>query len=160
MLFRSGELKYTSLSKNLSNKLLEDEQFWNIINTANKVLFQSYHRIYIYDKSNETFEVISSDSNISNMFLVDKQIYFQKMGEGLFLLKDNIPKLVSDNHNLKNSLIVNLLEQDDNLLAITQNKGAYIIKEGIVSPWRLEPWDENKSIEIFSSYRLDRKSVV
>ena len=36
-----GDLIYTSLSKRLKIEFLEDEEFWNIINLDNYVLFQS-----------------------------------------------------------------------------------------------------------------------
>ena len=44
----SGQLVYNSLSKTMEVPLLEDEEFWNIINVDNYILFQSLKRIYIY----------------------------------------------------------------------------------------------------------------
>jgi hypothetical protein len=46
---KDGLLKYSSLSKAIKSKLLDDEQFWNIINYDGWIAFQSLDRIYIYD---------------------------------------------------------------------------------------------------------------
>ena len=45
----NGQLKYTSLSQTIKSKILVDEQFWNILNYEQWVIFQSLNRIYIYD---------------------------------------------------------------------------------------------------------------
>ncbi|MEI7509451.1 MAG: LuxR family transcriptional regulator, partial [Flavobacterium sp.] len=50
-----GQLKYTSLSSKIKSKLLDDEQFWNILNFDQWVIFQSLNRIYIYDTSSKNF---------------------------------------------------------------------------------------------------------
>ena len=42
-----GQLTYTSLAESLNIELIEDEQFWNILNFDDWVLFQSLNRIYI-----------------------------------------------------------------------------------------------------------------
>lgn len=36
-----GKLQYTSLVKDLPNKMIEDEQIWNIISFDDWILFQS-----------------------------------------------------------------------------------------------------------------------
>jgi hypothetical protein len=38
---KDGLLKYSSLSKAIKSKLLDDEQFWNIINYDGWIAFQS-----------------------------------------------------------------------------------------------------------------------
>ena len=45
----NGHLNYTSLSNKIKSKVLDDEQFWNIISYDQWVVFQSLNRIYIYD---------------------------------------------------------------------------------------------------------------
>ena len=44
-----GELRYTSLSSNMEESLLEDEEFWGISNLDDWMVFQSLKRIYIYN---------------------------------------------------------------------------------------------------------------
>ena len=45
----NGQLKYTSLSKSIKSKIQDDEQFWNILNYDQWVIFQSLNKIFIYD---------------------------------------------------------------------------------------------------------------
>ncbi|MES2863957.1 MAG: LuxR family transcriptional regulator, partial [Bacteroidota bacterium] len=45
----NNKLKYTSLSEKIKSKIIDDEQFWNILNYEQWVIFQSLNQIYIYD---------------------------------------------------------------------------------------------------------------
>ena len=45
----NNKLKYTSLSDKIKAKIIDDEQFWNILNYEQWVIFQSLNQIYIYD---------------------------------------------------------------------------------------------------------------
>lgn len=121
----NGQLKYTSLSKNLKNKILDDEQFWNIINYEQWVVFQSLNKIYIYDTKNHSFEVISPKSNILKSFSTNNAIYFQTKSEGLFEIENGKSKLISDNPIIKNNRIINLFSLDDGLLIQTQLDGMF-----------------------------------
>ena len=53
-----GTLAYTSLSKKLNIKLIEDEQFWNIIEVDDWILFQSFDRIYILNSTDNSLQII------------------------------------------------------------------------------------------------------
>ena len=46
----NGELFSTSLSKSISHKINDDEQFWGIFSFDDWILFQSLEKIYIYDQ--------------------------------------------------------------------------------------------------------------
>ena len=67
-----GQLKYNSISQKLTKPLIEDEQFWNILDFDGWVLFQSLNRIYIYNVKEDNFKIIESESRITNMFNVDE----------------------------------------------------------------------------------------
>lgn len=54
-----GQLKYHSLSHNIKDKILDDEQFWNIHHYEQWVVFQSLNRIYIYDTKTQKFSIIT-----------------------------------------------------------------------------------------------------
>ena len=57
----NGSLNYISLVKELNIELLEDEQFWNIINYGEKIIFQSLNRLVITDIGNKTFQYINTE---------------------------------------------------------------------------------------------------
>ncbi|MDH3381864.1 MAG: LuxR family transcriptional regulator, partial [Flavobacteriaceae bacterium] len=45
---KKGLLAYTSLSKQIKEKIQQDEQFWKIINFEKWIIFQSLNNIYLY----------------------------------------------------------------------------------------------------------------
>ena len=46
----------------------EDEQFWDIIEIDNYILFQSLDRIYIYGVDTNDFKIIDSSQRINKIF--------------------------------------------------------------------------------------------
>ena len=64
-----GDLNYTSLIPKLHQELIEDEQFWNIQEFRDWILFQSLDRIYIYNTKKETFNIVEAKSLRANIFI-------------------------------------------------------------------------------------------
>jgi hypothetical protein len=62
----NGKLKYSSLSKSITKDILDDEEFWNILNYDQWVIFQSLDRIYIYDTKAGHFKIISKNKIIKS----------------------------------------------------------------------------------------------
>ena len=103
-----GTLIYTSLIPQLKESLHEDEHIWNIASFDKWILFQSLHRIYVYNTVDSTFNVIKSTTQLPKVFIVDTGIYFQKMDQGLFRIENGMPSLVSDDSVVRNNTIVNM----------------------------------------------------
>ncbi|MBP1663965.1 MAG: two component regulator propeller domain protein, partial [Bacteroidetes bacterium] len=153
-------LKYTSLSNKIQDKLLEDEQFWNITGYQQWTLFQSLHRIYIYDTVTNTIKIITSKTNLPKMFLVGNQIYFQKMHEGIFRLENGKPFLVSNASVFKENIIINIFVFEDKLLIQTQENGFFVIDKDNISPWKTESTAEINALNVYSSLQLHDGSFV
>ena len=149
-----GYLYYTSLSKELNVKFLEDEEFWNIISIDDYILFQSLKRIYIYNKTSKTFITIDSDSIIYKMFKVDGYIYFQKTKVGIFKIENGKSVLVSDDEILKNNRLVNVFSKNGNLLFETENQGFYILENKNLNKWDIPANDILSKISVFRSIEL------
>ena len=149
-----GFLYYTSLSKELNVKFLEDEEFWNIISIDDYILFQSLKRIYIYNKTSKTFITIDSDSIIYKMFKVDGYIYFQKTKVGVFKIENGKSVLVSDDEILKNNRLVNVFSKNGNLLFETENQGFYILENNNLNKWDIPANDILSKISVFRSIEL------
>ena len=66
------------------DKLIDDEQFWNILHYEQWIIFQSFNRIYIYDTKTEEFNIISETDTILKAFVVNNAIYFHVINKGLF----------------------------------------------------------------------------
>ncbi len=128
-----GVLDYTSLSKKLSIALLEDEEFWNIISIDDYLVFQSLKRIYIYNVANETINIIDSDHTITKMFKVGQNIYFQRIGEGVFKIESGKDFLIFDDAIVKTDEVIHVFGREDKMLILTRDNGFYkVINDQLV----------------------------
>ncbi|WKL48208.1 triple tyrosine motif-containing protein [Flavobacterium pectinovorum] len=150
----NGKLKYTSLSDTIKNKILDDEQFWNILKYDQWILFQSLNRIYIYDTKTKSFKIISPKNGVIKSFSTKNSIYYQTINEGLFEIEGGKGKLISDNPILKKYTIVNVFTIDDGLLIQTQLDGFYKLTGTALTPFATEADAQIKSGFVYSSQRL------
>jgi DNA-binding CsgD family transcriptional regulator len=120
-----GTLIYTSISKKFEGDLIEDEEFWNIIEIEDWIVFQSLKRIYIYNVKDASINTIDSENTITRIFKVDQNIYFQKIGEGLFEIDKGEGFLVLANDIVKNNEVITIFPKGKDLLVLTQEGGFY-----------------------------------
>jgi DNA-binding CsgD family transcriptional regulator len=154
----NGKLKYTSLSDTIKNKILDDEQFWNILKYDQWILFQSLNRIYIYDTKTKKFKIISPKNGVVKSFSTKTSIYYQTTNEGLFEIEAGRGKLISDNPILKKYTIANLYSVDDGLLIQTQLDGFYKLTATNLTPFKTDVDAALKSSFVYSSQRLQNGS--
>ncbi|AXG75302.1 LuxR family transcriptional regulator [Flavobacterium arcticum] len=150
----NGKLHYFSLSDAVKNKILDDEQFWNITQYDHWVIFQSLDQIFIYNTKEKTFKVIKSNAGINKVFIVNNTILYQTFGTGLYEIENGKSKLISDNTIIKSNKIVNIFPKNEHLLLQTQYNGFYEYDNGKITPWATEADDELKSSSIYSSKML------
>lgn len=149
-----GKLKYSSLSDTIKNKILDDEQFWNILKYDQWILFQSLNRIYIYDTKTKQFKIIAPQNGVVKSFATKNAIYFQTLKEGLFEIESGKAKLVSDHPALKKFTIANVFTTDEGLLIPTQLDGIYKLAGNVLTPVSTDVDAELKSSFVYSSQRL------
>ncbi|WP_255362837.1 triple tyrosine motif-containing protein [Tenacibaculum sp. MAR_2009_124] len=148
-----GELKYTSIVKKSKISILEDEQFWNILEFEEWILFQSLERIYLYNTKNKTCKTISSDVKITKLIEVNGEIYFQKFGNGLYKLEKGKAMLVSNHQIFKNQVIVDMYFDRGEILVLTDKKGFVTFKNGEINEWN-STYEILKDKSIYSSTKL------
>ncbi|KAF2335150.1 LuxR family transcriptional regulator [Flavobacterium daemonense] len=149
-----GRLQYTSLSDQIKSKILDDEQFWNILKYDQWVLFQSLNRIYIYDTKTKQFKIIAPKNGVVKSFAPKNAIYFQTLKEGLFEIESGKAKLVSDDPILKKFTIANIFTTDEGLLIQTQLDGMYRLVKNSLTRFVTDVDSELKSSFVYSSQRL------
>lgn len=144
-----GDLQYTSLVEKQNLNLLEDEEFWNILKLEHWILFQSLDRIYIFNTKNQTFNIINSDTSVTKIYKVGGEIYFQKINQGIYKFESGKEALLSDNPLLKDRIVVNIFQENNELLFQTKEDGIYILKDNV-----LIPWDQslNNTLSQYSTY--------
>lgn len=152
------KLMYTSLSEKISESLITDEEFWNIIVLEDYVLFQSFSRIYIYNVNLETFNIIESEDTLTKMVEVDGEVYFQKLNLGIFKIENGKSKLVIDDLEVSNSYLVNIYQIEKGLLIQTQNNGFILYDGKGIFTWNSNSKEKLKEISIYSSIQLENNS--
>tara|TARA_R110002049_G_scaffold168670_7_gene335242 strand:- start:1182 stop:3938 length:2757 start_codon:yes stop_codon:yes gene_type:complete len=155
-----GLLYYTSLSEELKIEFLEDEEFWNIINIDDYILFQSLQRIYIFNKINKSYNIIDSETTIHKMFKVDDAIYFQRDKEGLYKIENGTSKVVSRDPVIKGNVLVNVFDYNNSLLIETESNGFYILENDKLVRWEAPINDILSNYNVYRSTRLNDNSFV
>jgi AraC family chitin signaling transcriptional activator len=156
----NGKLKYSSLSKSIAKDILDDEEFWSILNYDQWVIFQSLDRIYIYDSRMGDFKIIAPKNKITKSFSTKNSIYFQTVNEGLFEIESGKARLVSNNPFLKSNRIVNVFATDEGLLIQTQLNGIYRLNGTILSKFSTEVDSEMMANSVYSCEQLSDGSYV
>lgn len=146
----NGQLKYTSLSKSLKNKIQDDEQFWNILSYDHWVIFQSLNKIFIYDTKSGRFNIIAPKNGIVKSFRTNNAIYYQSPGEGLFEIENGKSKLISNNIIFQKGRIVSVFSTTEGLLIQTQSDGLYKFIGGNVSKSNLNSDPDIATNSIYS----------
>lgn len=149
-----GMLEYHSLSKALKKKILEDEQFWNILNFNQWVIFQSLNRIYIYDTKSGAFKIITPKDDIIKSFRTNISIYYQTGNGDLYEIEGGKSVLISNNPILENNRIVNIFSQDEELIISTQTNAFYKLTGAVLSKFSTDADAELSSSSVYSSELL------
>ncbi len=149
-----GLLQYYSLSQSIKKHILDDEQFWNILNFDQWVIFQSLNRIYIYDSKSGKFKIIAPSSNIIKSFRTANAIYYQVNNEGLYEIEGGKSRLISKDPLLKSNRIVNVFAVEDGLLLSTETLGFYKLSGNQLSKFTTEADSELETSNVYSSESL------
>ena len=157
----TGYLRYTSLVKNFPGVLRDGEQFWHISHIDDFVITQSFEGLYLYNlRSGEISRVTTPPGVIRNLFKVEKTVYFQIDGHGLFSIINNNAVAVIPQLFLEGEEIMHVDRYENSLRVITRQGNFMKWENGEMS--RLFPGlkDKIKNRSIYSAITLDDNSLV
>ena len=149
-----GLLKYFSLGEDIKDKIMDDEQFWNISDYDHWIIFQSLNQIFIFNSKTGKFNIIGAQAGINKVFTVNNTILYQTFGTGLYEIENGKSKLLSTNPDITGNKIVNIFSRDECLLLQTQYNGFFEYRNGNVTPWAIPADAQLKSSSIYSSQML------
>ena len=155
-----GKLKYTSISKELKEPMLGDEEFWNVIIVEDWVLFQSLDRIYSYHLKTKQFKILEAKSKKAHIFKVNGTVYFQNQSAGVYKIENGKPVLVIDSSQLNNRGVVGIYSTNDYLTVILDNAQMLKIKGTELMPWALPAAKELAGLNVFCTERLADGSFI
>ena len=133
---KNGSYSYTSIPLKYNFKLLEDEEFWNILEFKNWIVFQSLNRLVFFDPITEEISSIEPDGGVFKSFVIDNNLYFFTQNQGIFKIDNGTYVPYNTNNIFKDNSIILLLEYGNNLLALTQYSGFFnVFPNNKVSSW-------------------------
>ena len=154
----NGRLQYHSLKDSVGGKLMDGEQFWDIKEVGNHVIFQSHQRLYSFNKQTGEVVTLVNEDNISNLFKVRDKIYYQVAEKGLFTIENGIGRIVLNNEIIGNMPIVGLFPfSEENILAVTRDDGLFLIAENDWKRLEVEAYPVSESF--FSALYLNDGSL-
>ena len=130
---QSGQLRYTSLLAQVPESVSIDE-VWDLI----------YHKgtLYARTKINQILKyhngVINTFGNkhpISNMALVNDEIWYHVAKEGIYKHNGQTTNLLEGSEILRGLKVVDILETPNRVLFLTEHNGIYSLDGGLISKW-------------------------
>lgn len=132
----NGQMIYYSLSKgkDLFKDFSNNEEIWKIFKFKNKIYFQSFNELYIYDGNQ--IEKIRFPFQISYCYVVADKLLVATVKNGVFEFKNK--KFQSINHwkVLEGSIIHAIEKKEDDLFIFSQKNGVYVEKNGQLTVWQ------------------------
>ncbi len=146
-----GTLKYRSLSRLLSNYSFHDEEIWKIIILGNKVFFQAFTKIFVYD--GKKIKIINPNGVISCFSEVNGRLFVHLINKGLFEIKGNSLELVDNNILSGFGDIRQILPYGpETILVASYEKGIFVYNIKLKS---LIPWNR-KYQKLLSEKKINR----
>lgn len=153
-----GILHYTSLSKKTYNMLIPDEEFWNILDIDNYIVFQSLKRIYIYDLREDSFSIIESETSLLKIFNLDQGLYFQRINKGIYKIENGKDILFLDDEIVKNDEVINIFQSEGGLLFLTHHNGIYRLNGTSLEKWSTSSNNLLSEASVYSGIQLKDNS--
>ena len=147
----TGQYMYTSLPELLRLDVIEDEEFWDIHEISNWIVFQSLSRLIFLDRDSNEYRIISPGGDISNSFEINKSIYFHMPKQGIFTVIAGKVVPFSTNKFFRDNIVVDFFKIGSDFIALTEDKGFYKIDENSnVFKWNTD-LDGLDDVKIYSS---------
>ena len=147
----NGSYSYTSIPYNSDFELFDDEEFWNILEFKNWIVFQSLSRLVFFDPNTQEINFISPKGGVWKSFVIDDNLYFFISNKGIYKIEDG--GYVPQNTNIlfRENDIIGLYKKENNLLALTRYSGFYnVLTENKISRWKTYVNDLNQ-VTVYSS---------
>ncbi|MEL7161994.1 MAG: two-component regulator propeller domain-containing protein [Bacteroidota bacterium] len=125
----TGSLAYRSLTGPMRDRILNDEQFWNIIAHEEYVVFQSLQQLFLYDPENGDVRRITPPGGIGKLFSNRRGLFFTSAENGLYRLTGGEMAAVFGTDG-PDSPVAHLWVEDGRLLLQTISSGCYALDDG------------------------------
>ena len=140
---KNGKMHYVSISRD--KKFFGDnnnEEIWKIFKFKNKIYFQSFNDIFIYD--GRTIVEKKIPFLISYCFVIDNELLIASVKNGIYKLNNRKIEKVKGLSLLEKNVIHTIQKHQKITYFFTKKNGVYILENGILKSWQNEL---NKSLK-------------
>lgn len=154
-----GQIIYHSLSHLLKKTKSTSEEFWQILEYNDKIVFRSFQNIYVYQ--NDTITRINPSSTVISCSIVNDTLYVSTLNEGVFILNKQLQLTpILKNEIIKGDRIISISKYKNQLLLTTDLKGCFIIKDNDLEPANLPVNQTLKKHQLNTFSQLENGNLV
>ena len=155
-----GELQYTSVSSQLKEPMIDDEEFWNIVVLEDWVLFQSLDRIYSYNLKTKVFRILDAKTTKAQIFKIEDTVYYQNQDRSIYKIENGNPLLVIE-HTLLNDRGVVGVYKDGPVLSIIMEDAEFLkFQNEKMTPFPIDNARILTDVNIYCTERLNDGSYI
>ena len=154
-----GLLSYHSLSDSIDPASMHNDEIWRIIPLHDRVYFQSFSSIYIYDGSKVS--VIKPESSVVLLQQAGNRLYIHMVDRGLYELKNDRLIFIGGSGFLANEEVRVVLHfGEDSLLVGSSSSGLYLYDGVSFVRWNVPANMEVTTAEINVGLAMDQFFVI
>lgn len=133
----NGKLEYYSLNKLAEPYFSKNDEFWNIARQGDKVYFQSFGKILVFD--NEKVVPIEFPGFINTMKRIDEKIIAAIRDKGLYKIENNTSQPFLIDPIFENTTVKFILPLNETEMLIgTSSKGIFLWDSSTLKLWNQE----------------------
>ncbi len=157
---KNGKLDFTSLLEKVKEDSMGNEEIWHILPMGDKILFQSFSTLFIYD--NEEIIKVRPPDNVMFARKIGDKIFIPTISKGIFEYKnDGSFDLVAGSEIFGGKKIATILPSSvSSMLVCTQNDGIYQQVGRTFVPWNCEVNNDMKSYQLNKAIQLSNSDFV
>lgn len=156
---KNGLLHYNSLSSSLDPALFHNDEIWRIIPHQNKIYFQSFSSIFIYD--GRSIHTISPGFTMVLLCKARDRLFIHGVDRGLFELAGDSLRLIPESRILSNDEIKVVIPfQDKDFLIGASGNGLFLYDGTSMNPWKSSINNVIKQTEINNSLAIEQGIVI
>ncbi len=153
-----GVYTYTSLTELIDSKLIANQEIWKILAKDNKVYFQSFGLLLVYDGN--TVQSIELPGSILFLLQAGDRMFAQQVNGSLYELKNDRLEAVLGSEVFSDTEVKSIIFLDDKRLLIgTSSKGLYVLEGQRFQVWPNQINESLKQYTLNNGIKLGDKLV-
>ena len=146
---KNGKMNYVPISKGKNVfEENENEEIWKIFKFDNKIYFQSFNGIFVFD--GKVIKKKKLSFLISYCFVVDSQLLIASVEKGIYKWTNGNIEKFDGLSLLENNVIHAIQKYQNKIYFFTKKNGVFVLENNILSPWK-NPLNETLKTAIINA---------